>query len=105
MALMSASATGLRSTLAMPGKASSSDEIWEPPSSAGMKKGGKGGGKLHVPPGGVKKGGRPRGRGRQDQGKYRFRIRRGGAVGKRGVREYRALEVLALIAADRAHEP
>src|SRR6266540_3380406 len=61
MALISASATGLRSTLAMPGKASSSDEIWEPPSSAGMKKGGKGGGKLHVPPGGVKKGGLPRG--------------------------------------------
>src|SRR5438270_189803 len=34
---MSASATGLRSTLAMPGRASSNDEICEPPSSAGMK--------------------------------------------------------------------
>src|SRR5262245_40320243 len=31
--------------------------------------------------------------------------RRGVAVGRRGTKEYRAPEALALIAADRAHEP
>src|SRR5205807_6272309 len=35
IALTKASATGLRSTLAMPGRASSSEEICDPPSSAG----------------------------------------------------------------------
>src|SRR6266700_4301663 len=35
IALTSASATGLRSTLAIPGRASSSEEICDPPSSAG----------------------------------------------------------------------
>src|SRR2546422_5614129 len=37
MALTSASATGLRSTLAMPGRASSSEESCDPPSSAGIE--------------------------------------------------------------------
>src|SRR2546428_13407940 len=35
IALTKASATGLRSTLAIPGRASSSEEICDPPSSAG----------------------------------------------------------------------
>src|SRR3989441_3834665 len=37
IALTSASATGLRSTLAMPGRASSSEESCDPPSSAGIE--------------------------------------------------------------------
>src|SRR5437867_12633858 len=36
IALTKASATGLRSTLAIPGRASSSEEICDPPSSAGI---------------------------------------------------------------------
>src|SRR5207247_2233368 len=38
IALTMASATGLRSTLAIPGRASSSEEICDPPSSAGMER-------------------------------------------------------------------
>src|SRR5207249_4767887 len=37
IALTKASATGLRSTLAIPGRASSSEEICDPPSSAGIE--------------------------------------------------------------------
>src|SRR2546427_12789286 len=37
IALTRASATGLRSTLAMPGRASSSEESCDPPSSAGIE--------------------------------------------------------------------
>src|SRR5437016_8503003 len=38
IALTSASATGFRSTLAMPGRASSSEESCDPPSSAGIER-------------------------------------------------------------------
>src|ERR1700745_1491906 len=46
-----------------------------------------------------------RGEVRQDQGSIDFTPLRRAAVGRRGIKEYRAPEALALILADRAHEP
>ena len=56
------------------------------------------------PPGASRKGGLPEGKGVKIRCSIDF-DRRGVAVGRRGIKEYRAPEALALIAADRAHEP
>src|SRR5258708_34261779 len=94
IALINGSATGLRRTLAIPGRVSSNEEICDPPSSAGTEAAAP---RLKVaasytPPARPSRNGLDSPVG-------------GESGGRRGIKEFRAPEALALIASDRDHRP